>query len=214
MPCPAPGPQQLFADLKGNSGSKAGSVFGKSPSRALGVKNSQSPQKSLDASVPDKAKAVAKERTAAVDASPTKAANGKGKAPSKAERQVSPVRQAPAAVTPLPSPHGLDEGTSYLTAATPFPAAPRTPSAEGLHSSASARQASFVTPLGNVGAAGAVRMRKGELLDAISFPGEIDQDEPAELTQEQVEEELYPEIEYMPPHVGECVGVQDASGHR
>lgn len=68
--------------------------------------------------------------------------------------------------------------------ATPFTARPFT------------RQRSFVTPAGNVGRAGQIKARMGEMMDAELDPVATT---PAPSPRAVPEEELYPEVEYMPP---------------
>lgn len=67
------------------------------------------------------------------------------------------------------------------------------------------------TPASNIGHAGAIRLRMGEMMDALN-----EQQEPVALDGEAIllgaekdlahvtEEEAYPEIEYMPPRIGAC----------
>lgn len=192
----------------------------KSPSRALGVKNTQSPEKSQES--PSKPLLnrlqgnLLEVRSNVPNESPTKE-KGKtkstGKSPYKGTvRQESPAKQIslPLSTTPhRPTINELDEGTSYHTTSTPFIQHPQTPPADGsskdheLH-----RQASFITPASNIGEAGAIRQRKGELFDALNQvqeEGQLREAEPLSVSQEAQEEEDYPEIEYMPPSVGESL---------
>jgi hypothetical protein len=175
-------------------------VFSKSPSRALGVKNTQSPQRSQEYPI----KPSLQTESSKVDsASPVKAkSRARSQSPSKATRQVSPIRESYLPLSTTPLHNELDEGTSYLTTATPFPRFPQTPPAD-LHEQRSVQ--SFVTPASNVGEAGAIRLRKGEMFDALNQVQEEAQNYESEQmveSQEALEEEEYPEIEYMPPSVG------------
>ncbi|UZJ56487.1 hypothetical protein CBS101457_005807 [Exobasidium rhododendri] len=201
------GPQQLFADLKNNSAKKASSssAFSKSPSRALGVKNTQSPQRSREGPIKP---TIGKARSAQdppAEVSPTK---GKStlRSPSKSEntvmRQVSPTREGPISFATSPSKE-LEEGASYHTIATPHPAEPTTPTAVLNKERSLQRQSSFVTPAANIGQAGAMRLRKGEMLDALTMAEEGTQLDEAKVdaVQEANVEETYPEIEYIPPRV-------------
>jgi hypothetical protein len=103
-------------------------------------------------------------------------------------------------LTTTPLHNNLDEGTSYHTTASPFPRIPQTPPAD-LQQQRAAH--SFVTPAANVGEAGALRMWKAEMFDALN---EV-QEEPqaCEAEPKAMEEEEFPEIEYMPPSDGESV---------
>ena len=203
--------------MKDNSGKKASpsSVFGKSPTRALGVKNTQSPQRSQDGPIKPtigkgKSSGPITEMSQA-DASPTKKKNSKSRSPSKSPtksvKHLSPTREDAipfALAPPLPSPQGLDEGTSYHTTSTPHPTLPTTPTSAMQEERCLQRQSSFVTPAANIGQAGAMRLRKGEMLDAMNMAEEEVKNEihQGDIEQETLEDEMYSEVEYMPPKVG------------
>jgi hypothetical protein len=203
------GPQQLFSDLKNNSAKKASgsNVFSKSPSRALGVKNTQSPQRSQDgASKPTIGKAKLAQLSF-LDVSPVKgkaALTSPSKSSSNFSQHISPAKEAPIsfAIPPLE----LDEGVSYHTTTTPHPAVPATPTPVNEEERSLHRQASFVTPTANIGEAGALRLRKGEMLDAlIMAESEIQLDDAnLDLMQATDLDEMYPDIEYIPPKLGKC----------
>lgn len=89
---------------------------------------------------------------------------------------------------------------------TPFGKAAMTPAPTKLGERAKtmSRQSSFVTPAANVGRAGQIKARMGEMMDAelgLSQPKAITG--PEQMTAQPApaltEEEMYPEIEYMPP---------------
>lgn len=187
----------------------------KSPSRALGVKNTQSPERSQES--PSKSSLgrlqgkSLETKSTLQNESPAKEkgkAKSTSKSPTKAVRQESPTKQLilPLSTTPHPSIDDLDEGTSYHTTSTPFIRLPQTPPANINAQQGLQQQASFVTPASNIGEAGAMRQRKGELFDALNQvqgEGQLREAELLSVSQEALEEDEYPEIEYMPPSVGE-----------
>lgn len=167
----------------------------------MGVKNSQSPQRPQEGPVKPSigsVKSVVKNLEETVSSN----SKGKSKLQSNATSPQKALRHSPVQPQIL---HDLDEGTSYHTVSTPFQEAPRTPPAGKPDTMTLNNRPAFETPAGNIGEAGAIRMRKGEMLDAMNAGPEQAQEVQSEEVAELREEEMYPEIEYMPPSVGESL---------
>ena len=138
--------------------------------------------------------------------------NGKSRSlisPEKGAKSASPQKGSSKA--PLRSINGKLKESS----ATPFSKADQSyatdasammtpaPSGSALKQRLISRQNSFVTPAANIGKAGQIKARMGEMMDA-ELGINLDQMDAPEVEQAPVvqamtEEELYPEIEYMPP---------------
>lgn len=119
--------------------------------------------------------------------SPTKQVeHAMGLSPVKQPRSVSPTKQAKIG--------GSSKGKERLVITTP-PPAQQDLAAPSVHPSA------FETPAANVGRAGQKKYRHGEMMDAAMGIG-LQEEPEGEAKEEErplTEEELYPEIEYMPP---------------
>lgn len=189
------GPKQLFQDL----------MSSKSPVKALGDRNAA---RTPGPSRPAHAKQDASLR--------------KGKGAPRNNAELSPAKTE--ATAPSPRKHSTANalrpinGKQRLNTEVPFTKPGqssshkgpveemKTPAPTQLTSKARtmSRQNSFVTPAANVGRAGQIKARMGEILDAEMGLSLQKADNATEQSTEQpsvqlTEEELYPEIEYMPP---------------
>ncbi|EPQ29289.1 uncharacterized protein PFL1_03044 [Pseudozyma flocculosa PF-1] len=187
------GPKQLFKELAS-----------KTPARALGDRTNKTP-------------GLRNRQGQNEDSSPAKkdmSSPSKGKAktalqsPSKGSQSVSPKKAVGQPLRTL-------NGKMKENAATPFSRADQSyatdmssmmtpaPNAPLLKGRMMSRQTSFVTPAANIGKAGQIKARMGEMLDAelgLNLDDlEAPQLETHQSQRELTEEELYPEIEYMPP---------------
>lgn len=185
------GPKQLFGDLKASQ----------SPVKALGNRNaSKTPGPSRSA--PGKQDAsIGKGK--GVDSSPTK----KGAAelsPRKASTSnaLRSLNGKQRQTTDLPFSKPSQKSTNGDDASQNMMKTPA-PTLFGKARTMS-RQNSFVTPAANVGRAGAIKARMGEILDAeMGLSVQKGDNATEQVTEEPAlqltEEEMYPEIEYMPP---------------
>uniref|UniRef100_V5E9Q1 Uncharacterized protein n=1 Tax=Kalmanozyma brasiliensis (strain GHG001) TaxID=1365824 RepID=V5E9Q1_KALBG len=191
------GPKQLFGDLKASQ----------SPVKALGNRNaSKTPGPSRLA--PGKQDASAGKGKGAsgstLDSSPTKKGSSE-LSPRKASTSnaLRSLNGKQRQTTDLPfskpgqnSSSGNDASSTMLM---------KTPAPSQLGKArAMSRQNSFVTPAANVGRAGAIKARMGEMMDAeMGLSLQKGDNATEQVTQQpavqMTEEEMYPEIEYMPP---------------
>ncbi|PWY99905.1 hypothetical protein BCV70DRAFT_200818 [Testicularia cyperi] len=190
------GPKQLFNEL----------MSGQTPAKPLGDRNaSKTPGPSC---LPGKGpKDASPSKHGAV--SPTKALGENGKNSGKSS-EVSPRKAGTS--NALRSLNGKQRQQSDLpfvkpggssTAEMP-PAMTPAPAQLGQRLKTMSRQNSFVTPAANVGRAGQIKARMGEMMDAeLGFSQSRVEPAPEQEVAQQIaeltEDELYPEIEYMPP---------------
>ncbi|CBQ72492.1 conserved hypothetical protein [Sporisorium reilianum SRZ2] len=185
------GPKQLFKDL-GSSHSPVKALGDRNasktpgPSRLAPGKQDASPQKGKGAS------------GLSMDSSPTKKGSSE-LSPRKASTSnaLRSLNGKQRQMTELP----FTKPTQNDASASAF----KTPAPTQLGKARSmSRQNSFVTPAANVGRAGQIKARMGEIMDAEMGLSLQKGDNATEQVTEQpavqmTEEELYPEIEYMPP---------------
>ncbi len=181
------GPKQLFQDL----------MSSKSPIKALG------------------------DRNAAKTPGPSKSGPSKGKGAPGSNLDNSPLKKGSSELSPrkastsnaLRSINGKQRQTTDLPFTKPgqnstkdgMPNMMKTPAPAQLsnRSGTMSRQNSFVTPAANTGRAGQIKARMGEILDAeMGLSLQKTDNATEQVTEEPVvqltEEEMYPEIEYMP----------------
>ncbi|KAN0064547.1 hypothetical protein ACQY0O_002175 [Thecaphora frezii] len=183
------GPKQLFKELAS-----------KTPARALGDrtnKNTRNRQDQDDRSPVKKGQASPSKGQGSALLSPTK--GGRSVSPKKIVTHPSRIlnvkmkENTPAIFSRGDQPYATDMDAM----ATPAPSGPT------LKGRMLSRQTSFVTPAANIGKAGQIKARMGEMLDAELGINVDDMEAPkaeqAQAPKELTEEELYPEIEYMPP---------------
>lgn len=182
------GPKQLFKDLTSSSHSPVKALGDRNASKTPGAsklapgKQDASPQKGKGAS------------GSSIDPSPTK----------KGSSQLSPRKASTS--NALRSLNGKQRQTTELPFTKPTQNdAFKTPAPTQLGKARSmSGQNSFVTPAANVGRAGQIKARMGEIMDAEMGLSLQKGDNATEQVTEQpavqmTEEEMYPEIEYMPP---------------
>lgn len=228
------GPQKLFSDLKQTSAKKpstSASVFGK-PSRALGEKTNQSPERARQQRDAGDVPVKPQGKSVSSSGSKLKAKDGQLVSPSKIDTKSdsiflassSPSKRKKKQITTQPqaslSKHEVDNSpikSSAMGKALPSSEFDR----EGSHVLSSKQktpeprsvpskiqQPAFMTPAANIGQAGAARQRMGEMMDAMVDGHASVAHGDASMMQSSeglTEEELYPEIEYMPPRVGACM---------
>lgn len=187
------GPKQLFQDLMSN----------KSPVKALGDRNAAKTPGASRSAAPGKQDASLGKGKGA-DNSPTKKGSGelspRKASTSNALRSIN-GKQRQNVDLPFTKPgqdSTNDAGGNNMIIKTPAPT-----QLNGKTRTMS-RQNSFVTPAANIGRAGQIKARMGEILDAemgLSLQKADNATEQAteEPAVQMTEEEMYPEIEYMPP---------------
>ncbi|PWN53624.1 hypothetical protein IE53DRAFT_133820 [Violaceomyces palustris] len=180
------GPKQLFKDFMGS----------KTPARgALGDRTNKTPG-------PSSVCFRNQEGGKGSDNSPLKAmkpSTGKvRKSLTRSPSKGSSLRQSPTKSSTLPANPDQSYMTDVSTAMTPVP------SASTLKERILSRQNSFVTPAANIGRAGQMKAMMGEMKDAemgfkVADGDGADLDHANGQVKEMTDEEMYPEIEYMPP---------------
>lgn len=185
------GPKQLFQDL----------MSSKSPVKALGNRNAaKTPGPSRSA--PGKQDASLRKGKGA-DNSPTKKGSSelspRKASTSNALRSINgKQRQNVDLPFTKPGQGSTNDAGGNMIMKTPAPTQLNT------KARTMSRQSSFVTPAANIGRAGQIKARMGEILDAeMGLSLQKADNATEQVTEEPVvqmtEEEMYPEIEYMPP---------------